>query len=158
MTGRARPVIGGRGVFAAAFAAAFAAGATVSCTTTSAPPVERFVVSRSWARIADSGATGGAYLDSVNHDTVPRSLVGITTDAALAAEVHETMTHEGMTHMTPRTDLPIAAGTTRTMQPGGVHVMLVDLRRALAVGDSVRLRLRFSDSTEVAAMVPVRAP
>ena len=148
MTTHARSAIG----------VAFAAAAMVSCTTTSSPPAERFVVRSSWARIADSGATSGAYLDIVNHDTVTRSLVAITTEAAAAAEVHETMTHEGMTHMTPRTDLPIAAGGTLSMQPGGVHVMLVALRRALAVGDSVPLRLRFSDSTAVTVMVPVRAP
>jgi len=44
------------------------------------------------------------------------------------------------------------------MEPGGVHVMLVGLRRALAVGDSVRLRLHFSDSTTVPVTVPVVTP
>jgi copper(I)-binding protein len=36
--------------------------------------------------------------------------------------------------------------------------MLIDLRRALAVGDSVRLRLQFSDRTSVAVTVPVKTP
>ncbi len=137
---------------------AIAMGAAISCTTTSAPPVERFVVRSSWARIADSGATSGAYLEIVNNDSVSRSLVGVVTDDAAAAEVHETMQHEGMAHMMPRTDLPIAAGAVLTMQTGGVHVMLVGVRRALAVGDSVRLHLRFSDSTDVPVTVPVKTP
>ena len=135
-----------------------AMGAAISCTTAAAPPVERLVVRSSWARIADSGATSGAYLEIVNNDTVPRSLVGVFTDAAAAAEVHETMQHQGMAHMMPRTELPIAAGAVLTMQPGGLHVMLVDMRRALAVGDSVRVRLRFSDSTDVPVTVPVKTP
>ncbi|MEY4956773.1 MAG: hypothetical protein RL409_1030 [Gemmatimonadota bacterium] len=135
-----------------------AMGAAISCTTASAPPVERFVVRSSWARIADSGATSGAYLEIANNDSVSRSLVAVITDDAAGAEVHETMQHEEVAHMMPRTDLPIAAGAVLTMQPGGLHVMLVDMRRALAVGDSVRLRLRFSDSTDVPVTVPVKTP
>ena len=91
-------------------------------------------------------------------DTVAIMLVGVTTNAAAAAEVHETMQHEGMAHMMPRTELPIAAGAVLTMQPGGLHVMLVDLRRALAVGDSIRLQLHFGDSTTGPVTVPVLTP
>jgi copper(I)-binding protein len=36
--------------------------------------------------------------------------------------------------------------------------MLVGLRHALAVGDSVRLQLHFSDSTTVPVTVPVVTP
>jgi len=60
--------------------------------------------------------------------------------------------------MTPRPSLLIAPAEVVKMEPGGVHVMLVGLRRALAVGDSVRLRLHFSDSTTVPVTVPVVTP
>ena len=51
-----------------------------------------------------------------------------------------------------------ASVLSTTMAPGGLHVMLIDLRRALVIGDSVRLRLRFSDSTSVAVTAPVQTP
>jgi len=108
--------------------------------------------------MADSGATSGAYLEIVNNDTSGMTLVGVTTEVAGAAEVHETMQHDGMAHMMARAELPIAAGEVLSMQPGGLHVMLVDLRRALAVGDSVPLRLRFRDGTELPVVVPVKTP
>ncbi len=139
-------------------AAVAASGTALACTPSAATPMERLVVRSGWARLADSGATSGAYLEIANNDTAAVTLVGITADVATAAEVHESMQHEGMAHMIARTELPIAAGSVLSMQPGGLHVMLVGLRRALAVGDQVSLRLRFSNGTEVAAVVPVNAP
>ena len=73
-------------------------------------------------------------------------------------ERDEETQHDGMAHMMARTELPIAAGEVLSMQPGGLHVMLVDLRRALVVGDSVPLRLRFRDGTELPVVVPVKTP
>lgn len=140
-----------------AVAAGVSAGAG-ACTTRSAAPVPRVEVRQSWARIADSGATSGAYMEIDNNDTVSITLVGVTSVNAAAAEVHETMQQDGMVHMMPRIALPIPAGDVVTMAPGGLHVMLIDLRRALVVGDSVRLRLRFSDRTDVTVTVPVKTP
>jgi copper(I)-binding protein len=44
------------------------------------------------------------------------------------------------------------------MLPGGVHVMLLQLTRALAVGDTVPLTLRFAAGDSLVVRVPVRAP
>ena len=128
-----------------------------ACTMRSLPPVARVELRDSWARIADSGAISGAYMFIANNDTVPIVLVGVTSVDA-AAEVHETMQHDGMAHMMPRTELRVPAGELFKMEPGGVHVMLIALKRRLAVGDSVRLRMHFSDSTDMNVVVPVRAP
>jgi periplasmic copper chaperone A len=132
---------------------------TAACTPRSAPPAPpRVVVANSWARIADSGATSGAYLEIRNNDTVAITLVSVATNDAGAAEVHESMQLRGMARMMPRPSLLIAPAEVVIMAPGGVHVMLVGLHRALAVGDSVRLQLHFSDSTTVPVAVPVLTP
>lgn len=129
-----------------------------ACTTRSLPPVDRLELRHGWARIADSGTTSAAYMEIANNDSVPMVLVGVTTVDADAAEVHETMQHDGMAQMMPRTELRIPVGEVFKLEPGGVHVMLIALKRRLAVGDSVRLRLHFSDSTDVNVVVPVRTP
>ena len=130
----------------------------VGCGPSDTPPTERLAVRNGWARIADSGATSGAYLELVNRDTVAVSVIGISTEVATAAEVHETKQHDGMVHMMPRTALVIPAGGTVSMAPGGLHVMLVGLRRGLSAGDSVPLRIHFSDSTQIRVVVPVHTP
>lgn len=139
-------------------AAVLVTGLAIACSTSAAPPIDRIAVRSGWARIADSGATSGAYLELTNNDTVPITLVGITTNDAGAAEVHETMQRDGMAHMMPRTALRIPAGGVLAMAPGGLHVMLTDVRHTLVIGDSVRLRLRFNDRRSVSVTAPVRTP
>lgn len=131
---------------------------TAACTTRSLPPVPRVELRHGWARIADSGATSGAYMEIANNDTVPITLVGVTSIDAAAAEVHETMQQDGMAHMMPRTALRVSGGDVIRMEPGGVHVMLIDVKRRLTVGDSVRLTLRLGDSTDVNVVIPVVTP
>jgi copper(I)-binding protein len=115
-------------------------------------------VTAAWARAADSGATGGAYLTIVNHDSVTVELVAVATALAASAEVHESMQHDGMSHMMPRASVAIGARDSLVMAPGGLHVMLNQLTRALAAGDSVPLTVRFSNGDSVLVRVPVRAP
>ncbi len=116
------------------------------------------LVSAAWARPADSGATSGAYLTIVNADSAATELVAVTSTAAAAAEVHESMQHDGMAHMMARAAVPIAPRDSLVMQPGGVHVMLLQLTRPLAVGDTVPLTLRFATGDSLVVRVPVRAP
>lgn len=127
----------------------------VACATAE-PPVSGRLVTAAWARPADSGATSGAYVTIVNHDSATVELVSVSSNAAVAAEVHETMTHEGMSHMMARTTVPLAPRDSLVMKPGGLHVMLLQLTRRLSVGDSVPLTLRFSTGDSVLVRVPVR--
>ena len=128
-----------------------------ACTTAEQPRTGRFVTA-AWARTADSGATGGAYLSIVNADSLAVELTGASSEWAVATEVHETMNHDGMSHMMPRTSVPIAPRDSLVMKPGGLHIMLVQLTRALTVNDSVPVTLRFSRGDSVLVRVPVRAP
>jgi copper(I)-binding protein len=130
-----------------------------ACTTGEpADAIRGLAVHGAWARLADSGATSGAYLTLVNADTVARTLVRAHSPWARATEVHETMQHQGMTHMQARPSLPIAAGDSLVLAPGGLHLMLIDLTRAVAVGDTVPLTLHFADGDSLVVRAPVRAP
>jgi copper(I)-binding protein len=140
---------------------AFLAMAAMSAACTSGEPAapERGLVLRdAWARFADSGATSGAYLTLVNRDTAATTLVGVSSPWARAAEIHETMQHGDMAHMQARPAIDIATGDSLVMAPGGVHVMLIDLQRAIAIGDTVPVTLRFGTGDSLTMRVPVRTP
>lgn len=128
----------------------------LAACATSEPPLAGRLVSASWARPADSGATSGAYVTIVNHDSATVELLSASSTVAAAAEVHETMTHEGMSHMMARPAVPIAPRDSLVMKPGGLHVMLLQLTRRLSPGDTVPLILRFSSGDSVRVNVPVR--
>ena len=54
-------------------------------------------------------------------------------------------------------DIPIPAGATVTLQPGGLHVMLIGLTAPLAQGGRVPLTLRFARAGEVRVVLDVQA-
>jgi len=111
-----------------------------------------------WARIADSAATGGAYVTLVNGNTTPVEIVGAASATADAVEIHETTHHDGMASMTARPSIVIAAGDSLLMAPGGVHVMLIGLHRALVAGDQVPLVVQLATGDLLPLTIPVRAP
>jgi periplasmic copper chaperone A len=133
----------------------------VACTNTQRdlPSADRpFRVVDAWARTADSGTTGGAYISVTNVDTVSVVITSVSSTDAQSAELHESMQHDGMVHMTARPLVQIVRDSTLSMVPGGVHVMLNGLTRALAQGDSLTVTFGLADGRQVPVRVGVRAP
>jgi len=113
-----------------------------------------------WVRgtVAQQKASG-AFMQITS--TKGGKLLSVSTPVAGVAEVHE-MAMEGTTmrmRAVPALDLP--AGQAVELKPGGYHVMLMDLKKPLAVGETVPLELSFVDRAGRQAVarvdVPVRA-
>lgn len=64
---------------------------------------------------------------------------------------------EAMT-MRPVEAIPIPAGGEQALVPGGYHLMLMEPKGEIAVGDVVSLTLRFRSGATVTVDAPVRAP
>jgi copper(I)-binding protein len=62
--------------------------------------------------------------------------------------------------MRPAGDQTLPAGGGVRFEPGGLHLMLMQPKSALKVGDSVHFLLRFADGSalDVVAPVSVEAP
>ena len=123
-----------------------------------APPAGPLAVTSAWARSADSNATGGAYAAFTNTDTAAVAIAAISSPVARLVQLHETMTQDGMLHMIARPAVVIPPESTLTLKPGGLHIMMMDLTRALRVGDTVHLTITLADGRSVAVAMPVREP
>jgi copper(I)-binding protein len=53
--------------------------------------------------------------------------------------------------------IPVPAGETVTLEPGGLHMMLIDLASPLTAGDTFELTLEFASGAKVTTTVEVRA-
>jgi copper(I)-binding protein len=135
---------------------AIMAGGIAACTGRPVAPRGPLTTRNAWARPADSGATGGAYVTLTNTDTTAITVASWSTPLAASAEVHETMQMDGMSHMMPRTDLTLPRDRSLVMAPGGVHVMLTGITRALRTGDTIPLTVTLRDGRRVTVAVPVR--
>ena len=110
------------------------------------------VIETPWSRATPGGAKIGAgYMRIVNRGTEPDRLVGGSMAAAGGFALHETTNVDGVARMRPvEGGLVIAPGATVDLSPGGVHVMLVDLKRPLMQGDTIEGTLVFEKAGTVA--------
>lgn len=123
-------------------------------------------ISNAYALPALKGGTGGAFMQITNAGAAPVRIVRATSSHASAVELHESMEHNGSTHMQPLTTLDIKPGASVSLKAGGKHFMLVGLRRAFAIGDTMRLVLKVENigsksglaTRDIVVPVPVRIP
>jgi copper(I)-binding protein len=131
------------------------------CSSSAAPTTRAggFIsVYNAWARPADAGSQTAAYLTITNGQLKDDTLVGASSPVATSAGVHQTTTDaSGMTGMQEAGSVMIRAGQDLVLQPGGYHVMLMGLTKALAVGDTFPLTLTFEQTGPVTVTVEVKA-
>jgi len=97
-----------------------------------------------------------AFMQLSNEGDADRALVAAASSAADVVELHTHTMVDGMMQMRriERIDLP--AGQTVELAPGGLHVMLIGLTRALLPGETVELTLTLDDDSDVQVVAPVR--
>lgn len=107
----------------------------------------RIEVSQSRARPASSGTNSAAYLSIYNGTVKNDTLLGIESEFVSKAEIHESYTtEEGLSGMRPAGKLPIASGDSLILKPGGLHIMLMGTQKNFSAGDSLKVRLHFSQT------------
>ncbi len=121
------------------------------------PALAQVTVGEPWVRatVAAQKATGAFMtLTSVQ----PVKLVGVSSPAAGAVEVHEMKMVDDMMKMRQMQSLDLPSGQPVKLAPGGYHLMLLELKQPLKDGDKVPLTLEFEDAKKVRSKVVVDAP
>ena len=122
-----------------------------AASAAAAPPI----VTGAWIRATPPGAvTAAAYLTIASAGSADR-LVGATTPAAGTVEIHTTVSEAGSQHMMRAAELALPAGGSVRLEPGGQHLMLIDLKTPMVPGTKVALSLRFAEAGTVEIDVPV---
>jgi copper(I)-binding protein len=114
-----------------------------------------------WARPAAAGMpNSAAYMLLLNLTESDETLVSASTDVAEAVELHEVVMGENdMMQMRPvEGGIAIPAGSATLLQPGGLHVMLINLAAELQVDDTLDLTLTFTEHGDVTLTIPIREP
>jgi copper(I)-binding protein len=98
-------------------------------------------VKAAWARPTVAGQMGtGAFMQLTSRDGA--RLLGASSDVAGVVEIHEMAMEGNVMRMRPIRLLELPAGDTVELKPGGHHMMLMDLKRPLAVGEKIKVELR----------------
>lgn len=98
-------------------------------------------VSSAWARSTVPGQGGtGAFMTLVSRDG--GKLIGAASPVAGVVELHEMAMDNNVMKMRAIPSLDLPAGREVQLKPGGYHVMLLDLKRPLKIGEKVQIELR----------------
>jgi copper(I)-binding protein len=76
-------------------------------------------------------------------------LIGARCAAAGSAELHRDELENGIAKMRRVDAIPLRAGASFVLKPGGYHVMLMDLVEPLKEGDLLKLTLVFEKAGEI---------
>lgn len=97
-----------------------------------------------------------AYMELVNTGTAPVVVVGGQSPEFTQVEMHRTVQAGGGARMEPQAELRVEPGTTLSLAPGGLHLMLIEPRRRLVAGDKVDVELLIKDGGPARASAEVR--
>lgn len=124
--------------------------AALACAVLVTPAWADIEASAAWTRETVAGMKMGVgYLDLRNTGDQARELVQATSPAAGRVTIHQSSVSErGVARMTPLASLPLPAGQVVHLAPGGLHLMLEDLRAPLVAGSKVPVTLQFSDGEQ----------
>lgn len=116
-------------------------------------------IAQPWTRATPKGASSAAgYLTVTNGGATPDRLTCVSSEAAAQCQIHTMSMEGGVMKMRPvEGGLEIPAGGTVTLKPGGVHVMLVNLKHQLEPGKMVELTLKFEKAGTLGVELPIAA-
>ena len=109
-----------------------------------------------WMRPAGQGENGAVYFVIHNHSSEVDELIGVSSDIAAAAEMHESKMSGDIMQMDQVKSVPLEAFAEIEFAPGGLHIMLVDLRQDVRAGDEIEVILDFKTYHDIKIKVPVR--
>ena len=97
-------------------------------------------VTDAWARTTMPGQpVSGAYLQ-IQSDADAR-LIGVSSSVVPRVELHEMKMDGDVMRMREVKSIDLPKGKTVTLEPGGYHIMLMNLPKPIAAGDMIPLTL-----------------
>jgi copper(I)-binding protein len=132
-------------------------GALLSFSALAKDNIADVTVKDAWVRTTVPGQKGTGAFMSITAKSDLR-LVGASSAVAGVTEVHEMKMNGDIMQMRAVSGVDLPAGKAVALQPGGFHVMLLDLKTALPKNATVPLTLLFKDAKGVESKVELTVP
>ena len=116
-------------------------------------------ITQPWARAtAPSAPAGGGFLKITNTGATADRLVSVSSPVAALTQIHEMKMDGNVMRMREvEKGLDIPAGGSVTLAPGGLHLMLMDLKGPLKQGTRVPVTLVFEKAGKIDVELSVEA-
>ncbi len=119
---------------------------------------EALNVTGAWVREAPpTSAVNAAYMQIANPGATQQVITGARSAQFDSVEIHRTEIVDGMARMTPQDSLPVPANGSVTLEPNGLHLMLIQAKQPLQAGDHVMIDLLLDGGASVTVHAEVRS-
>jgi copper(I)-binding protein len=144
-------------IFARTILAVFAI--VLGAATLQAQSSGTIAIEKPFSRATPGGAQVAAgYMTIVNKGAVADRLIAVASPAADKVQVHEMSMDGGVMKMRELPNgLPIEAGKSVSLAPGGYHLMMMGLKAPLKAGDKVPVTLTFEKAGKVDVTLEVQS-
>ncbi len=109
-----------------------------------------------WTPEAPPGRMMAGFMEIHNTGSEPVAIVDARADGFGHVELHNTTMEDGVMRMRRIDALTIEPGQTLMLEPGGLHVMLIEPQRSFRDGDQIALVLIDDDGREYSLSSEVR--
>lgn len=129
-----------------------------SPSTAGAQQADALGVEDPWVKAAEDGMTA-AFAILSNSGPAPITVASAASSITDAMELHETVQNDdGTMAMQPKPGgFTVAPSGKHVLQPGGDHIMVMDLNRPLQPGEQVTLTLTMSDGSTKEVVFTVKS-
>jgi copper(I)-binding protein len=140
-------------------AAVIALVAALGLNASYAQSLSSITIDKPFSRATPAGAKVGAgYMTIMNKGTVADRLISASSPAAGKVEIHEMKMDGGVMKMREIPGgVPIEAGKSVSLAPGGYHLMLMDLKAPLKQGDKVPVTMTFEKAGKIDVTLDVQS-
>jgi copper(I)-binding protein len=97
-----------------------------------------------------------AFMVLVNSSDVAHQVVSASSPVANTVELHTHTNNNGVMEMRQISQIDVPAQGKAELAPGGLHIMLIELRQELKVGESVAVTLNFADGSTSVVDAPIQ--
>lgn len=115
-------------------------------------------ISGAFARASPKVARAGAGFMTITSKGEADTLVGFKSDVCNQPELHTHINDNGVMRMRQVDVIEVPAGGTATLEPGGLHLMFIDMPEPLQEGTEITATLVFEKAGEVEITIPVKGP
>lgn len=124
-----------------------------------AAAADQVEVHQPYVRLAPPNApAAGAFMVIRNTGSKDVKVVKADNPASRVTELHTHLNEAGVMKMRQVPAIEIKAGGEAKLQPGGLHIMLIDLKAPMQEGDNIAITLGFDDGSSKQVDAKVMRP
>lgn len=138
-------------------------GCALACAFTAFAPAahaagDALSAQNAWVRWLPNDLPAAGYVTLKNDSDKPVDLVNVSSDDYGMVMLHQTVSNGSTQKMVMVDKATVPAHGTLSIAPGGYHLMLEHAKHKIAPGDTVKVKLQFSDGATLDTPFAVKPP